>query len=919
MKQGLIIILFCGFFQAKGQDSNLELTGVVKDSSKTTLSAATVILLQARDSLMHSFTVTNKDGVFTFKRIKPDEYILQISYMGYATYHKKVEVNSENGIFDFGNIILSSKSQLLDAVDIYAPAIPIQIKKDTIEYNAGSFKTKPNDLVEDLLRKLPGVEVDADGTVKAQGEEVKKVLVDGKEFFGNDTRIATKNLPADAVDKVQVYNDLSEMSRFTGIDDGEREKTINLSLKEGRNKGYFGNVTAGYGTDARYNFKGNINRFRKGMQLSVIGNLNNINQQSYSNNEFLSMAGGLGGMMGGLRVIRMGGSGSGSNSSTGIATSQMGGINLNTELSQDTKLYGSYFFNHINNELLKNISRTNFLDDESFDSFQETQTKTGNYNHRLNLNLNTKLDNTQDISFRTNMSFNRGNSDKWDGSLTYDTMEQLSNSSAAINNASGDAGNVNANLIYRKRFGDLGRNFVTRLQVDMGSDDNRNFLTSETNFYGPVFNSTNLNQNQIGKSDKLDYGGQVSYTEPLGRRNYLEINYEYQNYTTDVGKEFYDVVVNDEVFNPTLSTGYNRDYYYHQGGITYMRSRENSNIRARLDVQNSKLKGQIDDNAQLSRGFFNLLPSASYRLSLSNSSNLDLRYSTNLREPSLEQLQPLVDNSDPLNIYQGNPDLKPQYSHRAGLHYSMFDSFNFINLFLNVNGTYIQNKMTNATYVDSLFRRVTQPLNVDYDYNIMAFLNFGTPLKFIRSKINLSGNSMASKSIVYVNQLENNANRYISTASLAIENIKKEHYDFRVGTRWTFNQTRYSENDELDQNFTNQNYFSELSIYLKKWTFNAELNYMLYRGDAFQDEQAIPLLHAYISRTFLKNDRGELRAYGFDLLNQNTGINRNSDLNYIQEERINALSRYFLFSFTYSLRGLAGGGRGNSIKLRQGG
>jgi hypothetical protein len=325
----------------------------------------------------------------------------------------------------------------------------------------------------------------------------------------------------------------------------------------------------------------------------------------------------------------------------------------------------------------------------------------------------------------------------------------------------------------------------------------------------------------------------------------------------------------------------------------------------RLDIQNSRLKGRIDDNAQLSRSFINLLPSASYRLSLSNSSNLDLRYSTSLREPSLEQLQPLVDNTDPLNIYQGNPDLKPQYGHRAGIHYSMFDSFNFINLFMNVNGTYTLNKITNATYVDSLFRRVTQPLNVDNDYNLMAFLNFGAPLKFMRSKISLSGNSMLSKSIVYVNLIENDANRYINTISLAFENIRKEHYDFRVGTRWTFNQTRYSENNELDQNFTNQNYFSELSIYLKKWTINAELNLMLYRGSAFQEDQAFPLLHAYISRTFLKNDRGELRIYGFDLLKRNTGINRSSDLNYLQEERGNTLTRYFMFSFTYSLRGLA--------------
>jgi len=901
-----VLFIFTCYFQVKGQETNLEVRGVVKDSSDTTLPSATVILIQAKDSVMSAFAVTDKEGAFRFRRVKPGEYILQVSYVGYGNFSRKELINSSNGFFDFGEIRMLPKSEVLEEVAISADAIPILIKKDTVEYNAKAFKTKPNDLVEDLLRKLPGVEVQEDGTIKAHGEEVKKIRVDGKEFFGNDTRIASKNLPADAVDKVQVFDELSEMSQFTGIDDGERDKTINLALKEGRNKGYFGNISGGYGTNNRYQGKININRFRKDLQLSIIGSANNVNQQSYSPFEYNGMMGGLGGMMGGgIKVIRMDGSGGGGSSGSGISTSQMGGINLNKDLSPKTKLYGSYFFNHLGNAAVNNISRTNFFAENTYSSNRNSETTSGNYSQRLNLNLKHKIDDTQDLSLRTNISFSNGTSDRFEKSTTYDTLNALANSSLTNNNGESNAGNFSSNLLYRKRFGDRGRNLVTQLNITIGNNVNSNILFSNSSYYNLVVPFTDtLYQRQEINSNNLNYSGEISYTEPLGKRNYLELSYQYMNYTNTLNKDFFDIASNIEMPNIELTTGYNRDYNSNRGGLTWSRNRDRSTINVGADLQYSNLKGQIDENPRIARGYLYILPSANYRVEISSSNHFNINYNTAISEPTLQQLQPIVDNSDQLNTYVGNPDLKPQYIHRLGLGFNSFDSFNFRSFFLYISGGYTQNKITNSTFVDSLLRQVTMPVNVDYDYSMNGFINFGTPLKFIKSKINVGGSSTISKSLVFVNQSENKANRFNTQVNFSIENIKKENFDLRLGTRFMFNNTRYSQNEDLNQDFTTQVYFSDLSIFIGKWTLNAELNYTLYRGSAFPDQQNIPLVKAYIGRTFLKNDRGELRIQGFDLLNQNTGINRSSDLNYIQEERVNTLSRYLMFTFTYSLRAM---------------
>ncbi|HPI09019.1 MAG TPA: TonB-dependent receptor, partial [Saprospiraceae bacterium] len=413
MKQLLLYIFLLLSLTAFSQNKSVTVEGAVADSSGIGLPSASVVLLQQKDSVMHAFGLSGPEGRFAVKRVAPGDYILQITYLGYQTYAQRVSVPADQPKFSLEKILLAPSNTLLNAVDITAQQAPISIRKDTIEYNAGAFQTQPGSVVEDLLRKLPGVEVQQDGTIKAQGETVQNVLVEGKEFFGNDPKIATKNLPADAVDKVQVFDKKSDMAEFTGIEDGRDQKTINLKLKADKKQGHFGNVSAGYGTENRYQGKFNLNRFSKKMQFSAIGAANNTNEQAFSFEDYINVMGGLsnfmtGGGSGRVRIeinedsgIPLPGS-----TSRGFTDTQAGGLNLNYEFSQKTELNGNYFFNRIENDLDRLATRQNLLGFGNYDSRDQELRNSENMNHRLNLTLRHKIDSFQNIIARANFSYN---------------------------------------------------------------------------------------------------------------------------------------------------------------------------------------------------------------------------------------------------------------------------------------------------------------------------------------------------------------------------------------------------------------------------------------------------------------------------------------------------------------------------------
>ncbi|MEO6039037.1 MAG: TonB-dependent receptor, partial [Saprospiraceae bacterium] len=407
-----IFLLFpcCFLWTTAAAQTGSTLEGGVADSSGIALPTATVMLLQARDSVLAAFGTTDPDGRFSLQNVAPGDYLLQINYLGYQNHSQQLVVPENKNRVNAGRILLQPASLVLPGVEIKAEQAPLVMRKDTLEYNAGVFKTQPGAVVEDLLKKLPGIQVQSDGTIKAQGETVQNVLVDGKEFFGQDPKVATKNLPADAVDKVQVYDKKSEQAEFTGIDDGREQKTINLQLKADKKQGYFGNASAGYGTQNRFEGKFNLNRFGGKTQFSALGMGNNTNQQGFSFDDYLNFMGGLSNLMSGsggaggrVRITvdpEAAGIPMGFGLENGFTDTWAGGLNINTELNAKTKLNASYFYSRLQNDMERSTSRTNLLGDQQFGSREEEDRLSRTAGHRLNLTLRHKPDSASNLTFR---------------------------------------------------------------------------------------------------------------------------------------------------------------------------------------------------------------------------------------------------------------------------------------------------------------------------------------------------------------------------------------------------------------------------------------------------------------------------------------------------------------------------------------
>jgi hypothetical protein len=417
MKKIILILFVAVSWTATAQKFSIK--GQLLDTLNNPLPSATVLLLNPKDSSLVNFGVGDAQGNFELRNVTRSEHLFKVTFLGYRPHWQKVTPPETGTVADLGKIKMEAASSELEAIEIAADRAPVTVKRDTIEFNAGSFKTKQNAVVEDLLKKLPGVEVDNDGNITAQGEQVRRVTVDGKNFFGNDPKLATKNLPADAIDKVQVFDKKSDQTAFSGIDDGQREKTINLELKEEKRNGAFGTMMAGAGTDDRFQGRVNMNRFSKGKQLSFLGMGNNTNEQGFSMDEYMNFTGGSQRMMGGGAVrLEFGGDNSNGvplnfgNRANGIMTNYAGGLNLNNQFNTKTELNGSYFYNYLDHDKDQSTFRQNFLpDNQSFTFHQNSRQQNSNSNHRVNLTLDHKMDSANSLKLTTNVTYNETDSE----------------------------------------------------------------------------------------------------------------------------------------------------------------------------------------------------------------------------------------------------------------------------------------------------------------------------------------------------------------------------------------------------------------------------------------------------------------------------------------------------------------------------
>jgi len=781
--------------------------------------------------------------------------------------------------------------------------------------------------VEALLKKLPGIEIEDDGTIRAHGEQVENIFVDGKEFFGNDPTIATKNLPAVVIDHVQVYDQKSDMTTFSGIDDGERQKTINLELKEGKKAGYFGNAEAGLGTDSRYETKFNINRFTKRAQLSAIGRINNTNKQGFSNSEYSEFMAGIGGLMRGGRGST-GNSGSGLSSGgleDGFVRSGSGGLNYNYEPNINVDINSSYFYTDIKNDIQSSVNRTNILNDDNFSTTKSSDLLHKNRNHKINSKIEARLDSTQKIITRIDLSWNNGDSREKSNSSNLTSENILSSQTIYSNISSGDRLNGNINSSYLKRLYKPGRFFSANVRLGLSDSDQNATLNSENLVNtSQTLDLDTIRQDQLVHNYQTNYRIKLSLTEPMGTKNYIEFNASRRNIRNDYNKDFYDIILLDRILNEQITNNYLRDYNYNTIGANYKINKESSNFTIGTNLQHSALNGSLkNEEININQNYFYILPKLNLNFNLSASRSLRIRYNTNIQEPSLNQLNPIPDVSNPLNIYSGNKDLRPSYIHKLNINYNSYSQFNNVGFFSYLSFNYSKNDITNQKVFDQFFRQTTTPINTDYSLNSSAYVNFSAPLKFIKQRINVSNTFSYQDNISFINETENNVHRFTNRINFSLDNWKKDLIDFKLGAHLNFNATKYSVNKDRNQNFMTYQYFIDFNLDLKHdWNLSNYFRNSIYSEEDFGDKLTIQNWRASISKILGKSKKYKIDISAIDILNQNQNINRTTNINYIQDERILSIGRYFMFSLTYSFSGFgqqgnnsrSSGGRGGRIR-----
>lgn len=908
--------------------------GIITDSlNGKPLANATINVLDVTDSSLVSFARSKETGVFEISKLNTGDFLMMVSYTGFAKIIKKFSISASEPLVDFGSIQMVSNSNLEGVVVV---AAPVTIKGDTVEFNAGSFKVnKPNAVVEDLLKRLPGVEVDKDGNIKANGQDIKRVLVDGKEFFGTDPKLATRNLQADMVNKVQVFEKKSDQSAFTGFDDGNTEPTINLTLKQDKRSGVFGRVSGGAGTEERYQANANINKFGKGEQLSFIGQANNINQQGFSLMDALSFSGGGaaggrgGGGMGNLGSSGLSVQGFGGGAQQGITATEAAGLNYNNFKNTKLDFTSSYFFNgtHLDNDFL---TRRETAVADSFQIYAEPGTSgRDNNNHRINLGLDWKMDSFN--SLKITPSFTYQNTENFTNKTFATTGIKGTKLSDGLNNSSSasEGYNLNVNVLYRHRFKRAGRTFSTEVRVGDNMSDAEGAQFTVNNSYNgfTAGRRDTLDQRNFTDAQTGTLNVTARYTEPMSKRSLLEFSaFHNQSSSERDQRTFnYNKVSGDyDIPNTRLTNLFDNDYFTTGTGLKFRENREGWNYTIGADLQRAELKSLLQGKSEpIAQTFYNVLPNAQIQIGKNRYRNFRLFYNGNTQNPSVTQLQPIEDISDPLNITKGNPNLKQSFGNTFRVNYTTFDPYTMKSFFLFGNVRQTFNAIVNS---DSLFNnggRLSTFDNVDGVFSASLNGNMGFPVNFgdTRANINLGTGASYGENKNILNKQENEINTLNLTGRASATYMFKELFDITIGGNINWNKVTYSLQAAQNTDYMSYGGDLDLNFYLPGgFTVG---NTVAYTGNAGRAEGFNPnftLWNAYLSKSLLKNKRGEVRVTAYDLLNQNTGLDRTSSGNFVQDTRYLVLKQYFMVTFTYNLSkfGNIGGQRGRQPGMMMG-
>ena len=921
----LIFTVLGSFVQAQ----SYTLSGRIEDpETRASVQGATITLKSISDSNYTETTYSDTSGHFQFDQLASDSFRITISSVGFETLVRGVRVDSADR--NLGNIDLPRSSQELQGVTVTSVTPPAQQKGDTVQFNASQFKVNPDASAEDLARKIPGITVE-NGQVQAQGENVRRVTIDGRELFGDDATAALRNLPAEIIDKIQVFDRLSDQAQLTGVDDGNTAKEINIITKANMRNGQFGRVYAGYGTDERYSAGGNTTILKENRRISLVGNFNNTNQQNFSEQDLLGVTssgqrGGGGGRGGGGRPGggNFGNFGSSRNfmvgQQNGINRTNAFGINYSDKWSERTTVTGSYFFNNSNNTTNQFSTREYFS--ESFPNRKEQNTSEGNnYNHRINMRIEHRIDSANQLIITPNLSFQKNMTDRNrttntfldSGSPVNDVINQTDN------NRSGN--NLNNNILFRHSFPKRGRSFSINLNTSYNQRIGDNY---QNTFRRRYFNGSYDDSLQQQYTDQANNGWQVStnlvYTEPLSEKSQLQFNYNpsISKSKADQQTFMYDEDIKEySRFDTSLSNKFENKTNAHNAGVTFRRGDRDNSFSFGVNYQHNTIRSDQDFPLDfgIKQSFNNFLPNAMLRLKLSPKSNIRFNYRANTNNPSVNQLQPVADLDNAPYISIGNPNLEQQYMHILSSRYTFTNTQKGVLLMANVFMQKANNYITNATSFvkadTTIFNgqrlaggsELTQPINLDGFTSLRSFLTFAVPLKFIKTNLNLNGGVTYNKYPGLVNKLENETRNLIFNTGIVLASNVSEFVDFNISYSANFNKVENDLSPDQDDQYFQHVAGLQLNLLSKKgWFFQNDLNNRMYNGLGEEFDQNYFLWNMSIGKKFLKDRKGELKMSVFDLLKQNRSIERNITETYLEDVSNQVLRQYFMLTFTYNLR-----------------
>ena len=914
----LLILSVCLFFrmtlaQQAPKPPSREVFGTVTDSAGV-VAGVRVKLTSAKDSVV---VLTNQKGLYDFPIVVSKNFKITVYGIGYQGIAKKYVMDNGTKPIKLDPIKLSLQTNVLKEVTINGTP-PIVIKEDTIEYRASAYKVRDGSPVEELLKKLPGVTVDVNGNVTAQGKLVTKVRVDGKDYFTGDVQTATQNLPADIVETIQIIDDYGDQANLTGIKTGDPDKVLNITIQKGKRKGKFGYATLADGSDDRYMARLSANDFNNDQQVALLGTINNNNTNVFN----LAQAGGSGGRGG--RSSSVSSSGAGVSTANGITVNNSLGLNYRDSWGKKITVYGSYSFADKTTTTSTISQQQDIFQSGSLIDNDNTTDQNHSINHRFDFNLEYKIDTLNYIKVHPNLSYGSSNDNNTDIFSNMRNDATVDGNEFALTNTTNPSGG--ANILYNHRFLKKGRNFSINANYSF-SKSNQNFndkyTTIQDSVVNPLYQQINTN------TSNYSYNIHASYLEPIGKTTYLETNYTYSYSNTDNNRENYhiDPTTGLQTKVDSLSTLYNYQFAYNRIGFNLRGIEPKYNYTIGIAAQPSTLTGE-DNGFYKETNTFNFVPTARFVYNFQKSQVLTINYSGNSVQPSFTQLQPEADYSNPENIVFGNPGLKPEFSNSINFRYYQFDLKTGSSLFTNLSFNQIDNDIVTNTQpvvnanntagstLSTSTVQETQYLNANGYYSANGNYSISQPFDDRQFTVTLSGSAAFNNNISYIQDERNLGKNWVLSQGAKVRIDVDSLMDADIGGTYSVNTTSYTLPSTINTNARTWTFVIDGRNYFwADWILGYNLTQTINHGFSATVDENPTLLSGYVEYQFLKKHAASFRFQSYDIFNENAGITRSVSGNQIIDTRTNRLGRYFMLSFTYRLQQFGnkrgnGGGRG---------